>query len=221
MEKITAQQVRRILLGQEGPWADPRVAIDARDNLEELWRGLDSVQLRELAEALEALFGDPDPVVRTGAVLFFHHLVGKVDARMIVDAIDRCGALLEMAPTGFSGGQATLLDTLAVDAARSLRPGDPSLQRVAALLARPGVRAVLLISMAMAVPDDVARHASTWATVEDTGALVSLPLVDQRVRFAQALAPWPERAVDIVSDVAGWQKWSTDDRERVLGAMRG
>jgi len=108
---ITSEQVRRILLGQEGPWADPRTAVDTIDNVDELLRVLDQQGRTELADAAVALFTDDDVVVRSGAVVVLGMVRHHVDVSAVRADVAQCVDWLTVEPVGFRQlWRRTLLD---------------------------------------------------------------------------------------------------------------
>jgi hypothetical protein len=108
---ITSAQLRRILLGQEGPWADPRTAVDTIDNVEELLRVLDERGRDELMDAAIALFTDDDVLVRSGAVVVLGLVTDRIDPISVSADVAQCTDLLSVAPIGFRQlWRPTLLD---------------------------------------------------------------------------------------------------------------
>lgn len=217
--------VREFLLGRQGPYADPREALDPLDNLAVWVRELDAEAAALLGVALVELLGDPDPEVATGAALglgVVHAAAGAVVARHVLDAIDRLGAALDRPPVGFrSATGPTILAEVALAAARSARPGDEAL--VGRLLdERPGGISAGAIGAAVAphLPDLLLGGARRWFTAADTGMLVHLPTHQQRLAVAEALRPFGEEAVARVSTAAQLRGWSAEDTEALCAVMR-
>jgi hypothetical protein len=209
-------EVREFLLGRQGPYADPRVALDPLDNLTERVRDLESEESRRLGAALLALLSDADADVATGATLglgILHAATGVVRAHDVMEALDRLGATLERPPVGFAAATGpTILADLAIVAARSAGPGDDAL--VGRLLDDlPGGVAADMIGSAVApqFPDLVVAHARRWFTAADTGTLVQLPTHWHRVAMAGALRPFASNAVAHVAVAAQMRGWSSAD----------
>ncbi|MEN9647003.1 MAG: hypothetical protein RL238_3672 [Actinomycetota bacterium] len=221
--------LRRILLGLEGPYADPRVATDALDNLAELTGGLSTAERTTLAGDLAALVHDPDAIVATGAVLGLRQVAGELDAvsvqQVVADlarpASEATG--LDRRPVGFSAAdRSTLRETLALVAMPVIALTDAMAAR--RLLDTPphGVtRSDLAMAAAPHVPDLLLEHASEWCTPENTGVLLRLPSHWHRIAMAGAIAPWSTAAHAVVDQVAGWQQWAEGDTDALHRAMTG
>jgi hypothetical protein len=119
-QSVTAERVERIILGLEGPWADPRRAVDTLDNLAELWLTLDEDEARALAEVLLALLGHADPVVRSGAVCFLPRVEHHLSAQTLLAAYERCGPLLDAPVVQFADFVERMDDVLACCVVRRL-----------------------------------------------------------------------------------------------------
>lgn len=216
--------VRRVLQGFEGPYADPRVATDALDNLAVWIEELTPEQRTTLAATLLTLTLDDDPIVATGAVLALRPLVEHVDASTADLAADTLNAMaLDRSPVGFSGASApTLRAELAVVIAPALARHHPDQARQ--LLDRPpaGVgRGELGMAIAPTAPDLLVEHATEWFGHDDIGVVVRLPRHWHRIAVAGALGPWPAAAHAAVDGAARWQGWVDGDTEALHRAMTG
>ena len=216
--------VRRVLLGLEGPYADPRVATDALDNLAVWIEALAPEQRAALAATLVTLALDDDPIVATGAVLGLRSLSEHVDTATARRAADALAApALDRSPIGFAGASApTLRAELAVGIAPAVARHHPAVARQ--LLDEPpaGVgRGEVGMAIAPVAPDLVIEHATEWFGHDDIGVMVRLPLHWYRIAFAGALGPWPDEAHGTVDRAAGWQDWAAGDTEALHRAMTG
>lgn len=220
--------VRRVLLGLEGPYADPRVATDALDNLAEWVEQLDSDGRRALATTLVALVHDDDTSVATGAVLGLRRLVDDLDAATTLDAVRTLDALdLGRSPVGFAGASTA---TLRAEMALALMPATarhhPRL--TCDLLTTPpegATRLDLAMAAAPVAPDVIVEHAAGWfdpATEPAVvGVLVRLPTHWHRIAMGGACAPWPEDAHATLDQAARWQGWADGDTDALHRAMTG
>lgn len=216
--------VRRVLLGLEGPYADPRVATDALDNLAVWIEELGPEQRTGLAGTLLTLTLDEEPIVATGAVLGLRSLSEHVDAPTALRAADALtSAAFDRSPIGFAGASApTLRAELAVSMAPTIARHHPA--RARRLLDEPpnGVRrGELGMAIAPTAPDLVVEHATAWFGHDDIGVVVRLPLHWHRIAVAGALGPWPDQAHTAVDCVAAWQGWAAGDTEALHRAMTG
>jgi len=219
-----AAHVRRVLLGLEGPYADPRVATDALDNLD-VWIGeLDPMARAALADTLLTLALDDNAAVATGAVLGLRSLAEHIDATTAQRAADVLGTSSpDRSPIGFTGTSAsTLRGELALAVVAAIARHHPTAARH--LLDEPpaGVgRTELGMAIAPVAPDLVIEHATEWFGHDDIGVVVRLPLHWYRIAAGGALGPWPERAHEAVDGAARWQDWPDGDTAALHRAMTG
>jgi hypothetical protein len=220
--------VRRVLLGLEGPYADPRVATDALDNLAEWVEQLDSDGRRALAATLVALVHDDDASVATGAVLALRHVAANLDTATTLDATAALDAPdLDRSPVGFAGASATSLrGELAIALMSAIARHHPRLARE--LLTTPpagATRIDLGMAAAPAAPDLIVEHAAEWfdpATEPAVlGVLLRLPTHWHRIAMSGACAPWPADAHSTVDQAARWQGWADGDTDALHRAMTG
>jgi len=216
--------VRRVILGLEGPYADPRVATDALDNLEVWIDQLDHTQRSALADTLLTLSLDDDPCVATGAVLGLRPVAPHITATTARRAIDELGSpMLDRSPTGFLGTSApSLRGELVLAVAPAVARHHPATAR--RLLDQPptGVgRGELGMAIAPAAPDLLMEHAERWFGHDDIGVVLRLPFHFQRIAVAGALGPWPDDAHEAVDSAARWQHWADGDTAAVHRAMSG
>lgn len=224
---VTSDVTRQVLLGLHGPYADPRVAVDALDNVETWVAELDGDQLVELAGVLVDLITDDDRTVGTGAVLALDIVRGGVASldgladvarRMVGLALDG-DAALDRAPTGFSrASHPTLRAELAVVAARTASV--PAITAMTALIERaPSVgvaRVHLVAELAERVPALVVANARAWVGPSDSAVLARLRDHHRRVAVAGAVRPWDEQAIRSIEMAGQWQQW----HEAELSAVR-
>jgi hypothetical protein len=222
---ILASTLRRIILGEEGPWADPRTATDTIDNLAELVReiGDDEDAMSELVEGLLRLLRDDDPVVRTGAALGLRLVRHELDGKWFIDDVEESADLLDVAPSGFAGASTpTILDLVLELLAGSLQDWhDLAIERTAVFLDRVGAHDAMVMAMARSAPNQVVHHAEAWIRHDDTGVLVLLPTLSHRLAVARALAPWPPGAAESVAAGGRLQGWADEDTRVLLAAMAG
>jgi len=224
MTTVEAAHVRRVLQGLEGPYADPRVATDALDNLAVWIEELGPEQRASLAATLLTLALDDDPIVATGAVLGLRPLVERVDAATAGLAVDVLAApALDRSPLGFAGASApSLRAELAVAVAPAIAHHHP--MRARQLLDQPpaGVgRGELGMAIAPTAPDLVLEHATEWFGHDDIGVVVRLPLHWHRIAVGGALGPWPLDAHDAIDRAARWHDWPEGDTAALHRAMTG
>ncbi len=224
MTTTDIDHVRRVLQGLEGPYADPRVATDALDNLAVWIEELAPEQRTTLAATLLVLTLDDDPIVATGAVLGLRPLAEHVDASTADLAADTLHApALDRSPIGFAGASApTLRAELAAVVAPAIARRRPV--RARQLLDEPptGVdRGELGMAIAPTAPDLVMEHATEWFGHDDIGVVLRLPRHWHRIAVSGALGPWPEEAHEAVDRAAGWQDWPAGDTEALHRAMTG
>lgn len=222
---VLASTLRRIILGEEGPWADPRTATDTIDNLAELVRqvGDDEDSMSELVEGLLRLLRDDDRLVRTGAALGLRLVRQELDGKWFIDDVEESADLLDVAPTGFAGATtSTILDLVLELLAGSLQDWqDLAVERAAVFLDRPGAHGAMVMAMARSTPNHVVHHAADWIRHDDTGVLVLLPTLSHRLAVARALAPWPPGAADSVAAGGRLQGWADEDTRVLLATMAG
>lgn len=219
--QLDPPHVRRVLLGLEGPYADPRVATDALDNVDVLVASLPSGGRAVLAGSLLLLVLDDDSVVATGAVLALDRVRDEVDVDEIARLVGAPIAALDRPPLGFASARwPTLRGELAVLLARSLAVGDA--RHAEALLAAPpeGVgRDELVGELARRVPALVVTHATSWVGPDDSGVLVALASLADRLAVARAVRRWTPAAVDRVRSAAAWRHWTDADLDALVAAM--
>jgi hypothetical protein len=217
--EASAAAVRRLLMGLEGPYADPRVALDPLDNLSVLVAELDTIGRSLLAESLLALVLDVDPVVASGAAIgcgaVAHHLDPVTLERTLFLADDR----LDRSPVGFASARTeTIRGELAFAAAQSSCSSQTLLERVVAASGQQ--RSMLVAEIAARWPALVLWRAHDWVGPDDTGVLARLPAHSQRIAVAGAARPWSVDAVDRVVDIGRWRQWDPLDVEALQRVMR-
>lgn len=220
---ILASTLRRIILGEDGPWADPRTATDTIDNLAVLVDDVrdDEDSMSELVEGLIRLLRDDDRLVRTGAALGLQLVRHELNGKWFIDDVEDNAELLDVAPTGFAGATTpTILDLVLELLAGSLQDWqDLAIERTAVFLDRPGAHAAMVMAMARSTPNHVVHHAEAWVRHADTGVLVLLPTLGHRLAVARALAPWPPGAAESVATGGRMQGWADEDTRVLLAAM--
>lgn len=231
---LDAPHLRRVLLGLEGPYADPRVATDPLDNVDVLVASLDPAERTAMAGSLVLLVVDDDAVVATGAVLALDKVRDAVDVEALQRMLGEPIAALDRAPVGFvAAHRATLRGELAVLVARSVRAGVAAhVPIVDELVAEPdpaaGVapgldRADLVTELAASVPELVVAMAAAgrlgWLGPEGTGALIVLSAHAQRVALARSVGTWSTAAAQRVRAAAAWRHWPAAEVGELLAAM--
>lgn len=219
----TADSVRACLLGHAGPYAHPRDAVDALDNLAEWRMALDSAGLALMARSLCELLGDADPVVRTGAALGLAALGTDTDPDDVLAAATRHSALLDQPPLGFAAAwkPTILAEVVLVVAATALPSHAPMI--TAWLDDPPGGLSPDQLGAAVAprLPGTLLWEPRRWFDTRHTAVLVRFPLHWQRRSFALALSPWPTIAVERVRVAATTLHWADGDLDPLLEAMSG
>jgi hypothetical protein len=82
------------------------------------------------------------------------------------------------------------------------------------------VRGPLVAALASSAPEVVVANAVARGRVDETGPLFRLPLHDQRMRYAVALAPWSAASVERSSHGERALGWSPTERAALAEAMR-
>lgn len=227
----TSAVVRQVLLGLHGPYADPRVAVDALDNVETWVAELDEDGLVELASALVGLATDTDTTVATGAVLALDIVrravaplerLADVVVRMVGLTLDG-GSAMDRAPNGFNRAtHTTLRAELGVVAARMASV--PALPAVTALVERAqsvGIARVGLVAeLAERLPALVVANARTWVGPGDSAVVARLRDHHRRIAVAGAVRPWGEQAIRSVETAGQWQHWHEAELDAVRRVMR-
>jgi hypothetical protein len=169
-----------------------------------------------LGELLD-LFGDADPVIRTGAVLGLDAVRDQWDADGLIAAAQRHAAALAVAPVGFAGAvHAELAHEVLRRAAEVVRPRQRrALARIVDALSVPALRPWLVAGLAGSVADLVVANAAQWGRTGETGPLFRLGAHRDRCAFAAALAPWPPDAIIRV----GQGPWTDTERAELQAAM--
>lgn len=224
--------VRRVLLGVEGPCADPREALDALDNVETWVAQLDVDGSVALAEVLLALAADPDVVVATGAVLALDVVrrrhgpsAGRFAATVeqMIDLVLTGNAALDRPPEGFGrASQATLRAELAVVAARAAstdvaRAVSTLVERAPSIGAR---RADVVAGLAESLPALVVARARDWVGPHDSAVVARLAEHHRRLAVATAVRPWGDDAIEAIELAGQWQRWHEAEIEALVRVMR-
>lgn len=228
---VSSDVARQVLLGLHGPYADPRDAVDALDNVEVWVTELDDDGLVELAGVLVGLATDTDATVATGAVLALDIMRrGMAAPDRLTDAVARMvdlvldsAAALDRAPTGFNRAtHDTLRTELAVVAARTASA--PTIAAVTALVERaPSVgvaRVHLVAELAERLPALVVANARTWVGPSDSAVLARLRDHHRRVAVAGAVRPWDDPAIRSIEMAGQWQRWHEAELAAVRRVMR-
>lgn len=217
---MSVERVRALLLGREGPYADPRVAIDALDNLAVLVDGTDVADRRVLASTLLALVTDDDPVVATGAAIGCNSVRDELDPLELERTLFAADRRLDRASVGFSSSRSeTVRGELALAAAASSRSPRSLVERIVAA-ASPSQRALLVAEVAARWPALVVWWARSWVGPDDTGVLARLPAAWQRIAVAGAVRPWTPAAVARIDDIGRWRGWDPLDVVALQRVMR-
>jgi hypothetical protein len=221
-----------VLLGLEGPYADPRHAIDALDNVEVWVADLDGEAQVELAAVLLDLVADDDAVVATGAVLALDLIRPRHGARVdrfaatvqrMVDVVLAGGPALERPPTGFGrSSQATLRAELALIAAASA--SSPVARAAAALVeGAPEIgvaRVELVATLAERLPALVVARARDWVGPGDSAVVARLAEHPRRIAVAMAARPWHEDAIQAIEVAGRWQRWHDVEIDALARVLR-
>ena len=212
--------VRRVLLGLEGPYADPRVATDALDNLAVLVAGLEVAGRRLLASSLLALVVDDDPVIATGAAIGCDSVADQLDPVALEATLFLVDGRLDRAPVGFASSRAdTVRGELALAAVRGAGSPRSLVERLVGA-ASPVQRTMLVAEVAARWPALVVWWAREWVGPDDTGVLARLPRAWQRIAVAGAVRPWSAAAIERIDDIGRWRDWDPLDVAALGRVMR-
>lgn len=224
--------VRQVLLGLHGPYADPRVALDALDNVATLVTELDTDGLVDLAAVMVDLTDDSDTVVATGAVLALDvlHRSRPDLADRLADLVERMVDVvlggddrLDRPPTGFDRTtRPTLRAELAVAAAQWGSPAAvPALSMLVDRSPTVGVARVdLVAALTERLPALVVAHAHEWLGPDDSAVLARLRDHHRRLAVATAIRPWSERAIQAIESAGQWQTWHEAELDAIVRVMR-
>lgn len=217
---LTPAVVRRMLLGLEGPYADPRVATDALDNVAVLIAEVDDAEGTRLAASLLALVVDDDPVVATGAAIACDSVRDHLDPFALEATLFLADGRLDRSPIGFASSRAdTIRGELALAAVASVRSPRVLIERLV-VAASPGQRAMLVAEVAARRPALVVWWAREWVGPDDTGVLARLPRAWQRIAVAGAVRPWTSSAIERIDDIGRWRDWDPLDVAALGRVMR-
>ena len=228
---LSSEIVRQVLLGLHGPYADPRVAIDALDNVETLVAELDDDGVIELAGTLVDLVTDSDATVATGAALALDVVrraatstdrLADIVVRL-VELVLEGGAELDRAPVGFNRAtHETVRAELAVVAARSASHRSiPAVSTLVELAPSLGIARVDLVTeLAAQLPALVVANARTWVGPGDSAVVARLAAHHARIAVATAVRPWSEPAIRAVETAGSWQHWHDAELNAVRRVMR-
>ncbi len=182
-------------------------AAGAASTLDDLDPDVGSLVVGALGDAGPAdgrvleLLSDPDPIVRTGAVLLLDRLGSEVNAARLAEAMVMAWrGLIDQPPVGFDDAWARTLwgHGLLVLAERVSDRDEPTTDLLTEWADHVELRGPLLVRLARSVPDLVCREARRWTNAEDSGVVVALPDHARRTRYVAALAPWPVRTIPAV-----------------------
>lgn len=221
--ELNPPQVREVLLGRRGPWADPRTATDTLDNLRLLVDELDAAQRTTLADSLVALIGDDDLTVATGAVLGAAFVGPHLRVSALAELMAEPLSNLDRAPTGFTAAQYPSVRAEGV--AVACRWAGPDMAAtVGRWMADPPAglaRSTVLMLTADRFPAPILANARAWLTAADTGVLIRLPSHWHRTALAEALRPWDDAALQRVRTGARVHHWHETDIEALIEVMAG
>lgn len=220
--------LRDLLDGRSGPYADPRHAVDALDDVKVLVDQLDPAGRSALGRGLTALLLDPHHHIATAAALALDVVGGDLDLPQLVEWLGRVeSSALDEPPVGFTAAsRPTLRAEVAVAVCRHARPD--RVDHATALAAVDGwiehppggmTRGEVLYLIADRWGDQIVRRAPQWLTTDDTGVLVRLPSHWHRLAVAGALRPWPDAAEAPVRTAAGMRDWEPTELDALLRVM--
>jgi hypothetical protein len=196
---------------------------DDADDLDGLLRAISDAprsERSEFADSLVDLLLDPDLELVTAATAALRDLRKEPIGPAVHAALSLRPELLSATPVRYD------LDRPTIGAELLVLLGDMVTATDAELLAAcesglvdPDVHGDLLAALARTVPDIVCERAATWATTDDTAALLWLPTRRHRVLLATTLAPWPAVAHDVVRRAASWGRLPPEELDELLAAM--
>ena len=215
------EHLREMILGRSGPYADPRDAIDALDNvyfwLSQCDQSLQQTALRSLLQ----LSRDPDITVATGAVLSLDCFTSITNQPPVLqDLIDR-PEMLHRQLEGFRrDGLGSLGSQIARFVARTSNNENNSqwLRTFQLPFILPDIPS-LLTHLALHRPHFVLHVARRYLSPKHTSVLIQLPRHWMRIALATQFNPWPQTSIEIIAKASQWLKWDINDwaaLERVL-----
>lgn len=215
-------KLRRRLLGLEGPYADPRVAIDSLDNIR-LWiSGLSNEKQCTVFEEFVGFATDHDVQVATGAILSLDFLPSVFDSNRIVQVLRENSAKLQSAPQGFAAAyHSTLFEELFARLAQygSLNIG-AELERLLLSVPLPTRRSTLLVLLAPRFPQLVVYHSRRHLDSIDVQVLAALPEHSQRIAVSGALRPWHSSSITRAESTLQIRGCDKNDIQAILQVMR-
>jgi hypothetical protein len=213
--------LRRRLLGLEGPYADPRCAVDALDNIRVWARTTSESDAARIIEHLLQLTLDDSIEVATGAALALGEWRRLLDCDSVLRHLGSLDERLWRRPTGFAAAsQETLWEECFMQlAASSTSLSVSSLDHLLLSVPDPRVRRTLLASLAARYGDLVIYHARAVLNHEDARIIAALPLHRQRIALASSLRPWPQVAIDKVRLLLSYRTAPQLDIDAIVAVM--
>lgn len=220
--------LRDLLDGRSGPYADPRYAVDALDDVKVLVGELDPAGRAALGRGLTTLVLNPERHIATAAALALDVVGDDLDLPQLVEWLGTAEATaLNEPPEGFpAASRPTLRAEVVVVVCRLARPDladhATALAAVDGWIEHPPggmTRGEVLFLVADRWGDQIVHRAPRWLTTDDTGVLVRLPSHWHRLAAAGALRPWPDAAEAAVRTAAGMRAWEPAELDALLRAM--
>jgi hypothetical protein len=213
--------IRKRLLGKEGPYADPRDAIDALDNVKSWIRSLGAKDRSEAYNHLVSLLLDEDPIVATGAVLALDLFTETNGAKQLADALRQDSPRWMRRPSGFNSASYTTLYEECFSRFVKLATDDSLAELIEFVFASnsPTLQSRMVYQMGARFSWFVVYAARQFLKHDECLVIPTLPTHWERIAVAGAIRPWPKEHVERVVNVLKWKSVHELDIEAIRRVM--
>lgn len=213
--------LRRRLVGQEGPYADVRHAIDQLDNVKVWVNELDDSQKTAAFRQLLDLMLDDNVEVATAAVLSLDFVPRHFDREAALRVLSENDSRLLRAPYRFSSiSFGTLLEEYFSRLSRfSPEIKIEIIEQVLFRTSELSLRSSLLCMLAPNYSSIVVYHARRMLNHQNVQVIAALSNHAERVAVATALRPWPINTIERVTTLLKLRKIDSKDIDAIVRTM--